>query len=232
MCIYPPKEIENEWLRYNELKSSGLKKQANKALLDVIEIIKESKSGRFNDFLLGLCDKGLGGSLDNKIQHPLFVQCILPLLLFGLEKKSAREITYIVRSNSCGFGREIYNAIGDVSNLELLKIAHASEPNNQNVVNLIVHDYIESLYFGAHHLPECLIIDLEYSRNIISESAEFILNNRKNIKAELIEQHKYYSSLYRDYEIWVSENNGGDFAQWCSKNGRTYSWVTTVYYDK
>lgn len=232
MCIMPPKEIENEWAQYLELREAGLKKQANKALLEVIEQIKQNQSSSIKEFLLALCEKGLGQSLDHKIQHPLYVQCILPLLLIGLDGESAKEIIYIVKSNSCGYGGEIFNAIGDISNLELLKTALKSEPNNREVVNLIVHDYVENLYFGAHHLPQGLIMELSEAKNTLKESAEFILKNRSIIRDDLIENHKYYSDLYRDYEDWKNEVSELDFSQWCTTKRRKYSWVTTVYYDK
>ncbi len=193
----------------------------------MIEQIKQVQCSSIKGFLLTLCEKGLGQSLDHKIQHPLYVQCILPLLLDGFENKSATEIIYIVRSKSCGYGREVFNAIGDISNRELLKLALESEPKNEEVVNLIVHDYVENLYFGADHLPECLIVELDDAKNTIKESAAFILNNRGIVRDELIKNHKYYSKLYRDYEVWKNDITGKGFSQWCADKGKNYSWVTT-----
>ena len=232
MNIEVPLEITNEWSQYENLRDSGLKKQANNALLSVIAKIKKNQSDSINEFLLSLCDIGLGKNVENKIQYPLYVQCILPILLDGLKRKSTREISYIVRSNSCGFGKEIYEAIGDISNRELLQVALESEPSNVGVINQLVYDYVDELYFGAHHLPDGLIVELERAQKTIKESAEFILKNCEHVREELIDEHKYYSGLYQDYADWKSELHGGNFSDWCASNGKSYSWVTMVSYEK
>ncbi|KNC66325.1 hypothetical protein [Pseudoalteromonas ardens] len=232
MNIVPPKEIEKEWANYEKLKDSGLRKQANKALLTVIEEIQNGNKHRMKEFLLSLFDDALTKFSETRIQQPLFVKCILPILVQGLKAGLAREITYIVRANECGFGDEIFKELGELSNEELLKSALASEPGNIEAINLLANEYVSILDFGAHHLPSGLVIELDYAKRVISESAAFILKHRDNIHENIIKEHQYYSSLYTDYQKWKAEEKNLDFAGWCSKNKLEYSWVTAVYYEK
>jgi len=232
METLPPSMIANEWSRYVQLRESGLKKQANQALLTAIEKIEKSQSTEVKEFLLSLCDVGLGQRPEQRIQHPIYARCILPLLLNGLKENSAREITYIIRSRYCGFAKEVYNAIGDIDSKDLLRAALISDPNNTDVINLLVKNYVEDLYFGAHHLPEALIVDLGYAQELLQESADFISRHRYQVSAQLIEEYKYYSALYSDYAEWESSRGTLDFAAWCTLHKREYTWVTAVYYDK
>jgi len=229
MSIDVPEEIEKEWSQYEKLRNSGLRKQANKALLTTIAKIKSNQNPSINEFLLSLCEKGLDQDPQQRIQHPLYVQCILPLLLSGLERKSAREISFIVRSS--GYGKEIYDAIGDISHRELLNIALESEPKNIDIINQLVSDYVYELYFGAHHLPEVLIVELDYAQGIIKECAEFILKNQNCVREDIVEEHKYYSNLYQDYADWKNKSHGIDFSSWCNLNRKSYSWIAAVFYD-
>ena len=98
-----PPEIIDEWSTYQTLRDAGLKKQANVALLLVIEKIKKNPSESIREFLLSLCETAFGKDARNKIQHPLFISCILPILLEGLKQKSPQEILYIVKFRSHGF---------------------------------------------------------------------------------------------------------------------------------
>jgi len=232
MNIVPPKEIEIEWFKYIQLRDSGLKKQANKALLTVISAIHNSDQEKMKEFLLSLCDECLVSFSEQRIQQPLYVKCILPILVEGLKNGSVPEITYLVRSNACGFSNEVFKEIGDITEEDLLKKALEIDPSNIEAINLLANDYVQALDFGAHHLPESLIVELSYAKRVLSESAEFILRNRDCINESILQGHKYYSFLYSDYETWESEKKEITFSEWCSLNKREYSWVTTVNYEK
>ncbi|WP_028112784.1 hypothetical protein [Ferrimonas kyonanensis] len=226
---YPP-EIEADWNQYNELRESGLKKQANRALLNIVKKIENIGPEKFKGFLFSLCEDGLGKNHSRKIQYPIFVKCILPLLLRGFELRSAKELVYLAKANQSGFGKEVYKAIGDVCNRDLLKEALLVDPENIVAKNMLAADYIEELYFGAHHLPDTLITDLKTANSTIKESAEFLLKNGNCIEDQLIEGHKYYSRLYKDYEEWFSGNYTYGFCKWCEENNRKYGWVKSYYY--
>ena len=118
-----PAEIEADWSQYIKLRESGLKKQANRALLDIVQKIENIGPEQFKVFLYSLCEDGLGKNYSSRIQHPIFVKCILPLLLKGFESGSATELVYLAKANQSGFGKEVYKATGGVSNRELLKKA-------------------------------------------------------------------------------------------------------------
>lgn len=225
-----PIEIRFDWQNYIELRDQGLKKQANKVLMNVVKKIEGIGLNYFKGYLYSLCDKCLGGDDSNRIQQPLFVRCILPLLLEDVQAKSTQAIIYVIKANFDGFGREIYNAIGDFNHCDLLKIALETEPNNNIAINLLASDYIDTLYHGAHHLPECLIIDLDTAKSLIFESSEFILKNIDHLDKELVESHRYYCKLYSDYNSWHSGAYSYDFTEWCEKNNREYSWVKSFYY--
>ena len=229
--MQPPIEIESDWERYKGLRSSGLKKQANKALLTVIQTMEKKGLEYFKVFLYSLCEEGLGGHYESKVQHPMFVRCLLPLLVSGVKSKSAKEIIYVVKARSSGFGKELYESIGDIPDRDLLKIVLSTEPNNQTALNLLAADYIEELYFGAHHLPEVLITDLSVAKSVSEELAKLILSNKSLINESLVTKYSYYTRLYEDYEIWLNGQHTYDFAKWCERNKRTYSWVASYKYN-
>ena len=230
MNTEPPKEIEVDWNLYRDLRCSGLKKQANKVLLTVVKKIENIGSNSFKDFLYSLCEQGLGKDYIHKIQHPIFLRCILPLLVAGVNENSAQEIIYVVKANASGFSKEIYDSIGDISNRELLRRAELTEPENKTVTNLLLADYIQELYFGAHHLPDTLITDIESAKAIIKEASEIIVKNEGIIEKKLVESYKYYSDLYNDYSSWNKGNQACNFSTWCKENKKEYSWVKAYYY--
>jgi len=138
------------------------------------------------------------------------VRCILQLLVDGYKSSSVKELIYIVKANSHGFGGDIYKAIGDVSNQDHLKAALLSEPSNMIVINLLAADYVEALYFGAHHLPDRLIVELEYANSLIHESALFLEEHQDSVETELVESHEYYVGLYHYYQVW--KKDGGQYS--------------------
>ena len=229
MCI--PKEIEQDWHEYNKLKHSGLKKQANKLLLSIVEKIENQGLLKFKNFLFSLCEEGLSSDYTKKIQHPIFVRCVLPLLVDGYNSNSVQELVFIVKANINGYCREIFQSIGQVSNQELLKTALLAEPNNRMIISLLAADYVEGLYYGAHHLPDCLIIEQEYANSLIKESSLFFEQHSDLIEIKLIDSHKYYLQLYHDYLVWKTGLFKFSFQEWCEKNNRTYHWVKSFCYD-
>lgn len=146
-----PLAIESDWNRHLALKESGLKKQANKVLLQVVKTIEAQGHAHYKTFLYDLCEEGLGSNYANKIQYPIFAHCILPLLIEGVKAGTATEIIYLVRARAAGFSAVIFDAIGLIDDRVLLKRALISEPDNVTAKNMLVHDYTEELYFGAHH---------------------------------------------------------------------------------
>ena len=140
-----PNIIAEDWSRYQELQNSGLKKQANKALCQIVDLLKGKKDNDIKDFLFNLCDKGLNPQRVNKIQYPLFVKCIIPLLLEGFERKSARELLFIAKAAKYGYWQEIYKSFGDVSTRDLLKIALDSDNENKEIIAELMSDFINEL---------------------------------------------------------------------------------------
>jgi hypothetical protein len=226
-----PKEIGRDWSEYTHLRSSGLKKKANQLLLSIVKMIEKQGVEKFKGFLYALCEEGFSDNDEKKIQHPIFVRCVLPLLIEGYKSNSIQELIFIVKANGHGFGGIIYDAIGDVSNQKHLKSALETDPSNIEVINLLAQEYVESLYFGAHHLPDCLIVELEYANSLIGESSQFIEQYRGVIDARYIESHQYYLQLYGDYQVWNAGEFQYDFKEWCEKNKKTYHWVKSYYYE-
>lgn len=226
-----PKEIKSQWLTYIDLKEKGLKKQANKALKSVVNIINMYDVGYFNDFLYSLCKLELNKGINNQLQYPIFVKCILPILVEGVRNNSVKDIVYLVQASESGFSREIYKELGDISNRDLLRTALISEPDNTTVKSLLGANYVYDLYYGAHHLPDSMIGDIAYVTSLINESSDFFDANSQVLHKDLINEHSYYCQLYRDYIMWESGCFDFDFSTWCEKHNRKYSWVKSYYYE-
>ena len=224
-----PNLITDEWSRYQELQNSGLKKQANKALNQIVGLLEGKEDADIKDFLFILCDKGLNPQRANKVQHPLFVKCIIPLLLNGFKRKSAKELLFIVKAAKYGYWQEIYKSFGDVSTRELLKTALETEADNKDVIVELVSDFISELEYGAHHLPENIVLDLALINQTIGECSAFILKHRNNIDNQLVDVFQYYSRLYNDYSEWDKELTKFDFLSWCIHHDKKYYWVNPDY---
>jgi len=61
-----PREIEQEWHEYNDLKGAGLKKKANKLLISIVKKIENQGLLKYKDFLYELCEDGLSGDYTKK----------------------------------------------------------------------------------------------------------------------------------------------------------------------
>jgi hypothetical protein len=224
-----PNLIADDWSRYQELQNSGLKKQANKALNQIVALLEGREDADIKYFLFNLCDNGLNAQRANKIQHPLFVKCIIPWLLDGFERKSAPELFFIVKAAKYGYWQEIYKFFGDVSTRELLKTALESDTDNKEMIAELISDFISEFEFGAHHLPENIVLDLSLINKSISECSAFILKYRKQIDSKTVESFKYYSKLYKDYSEWDEEVTKLSFLSWCIHHDKKYHWVNPDY---
>lgn len=224
-----PNLIADDWSRYQELQNSGLKKQANKALNQIVALLEGKEYADIKDFLFSLCDKGLNPQRANRIQHPLFVKCIIPLLINGFERKSAKELLFIVKATKYGYWQDIYKSFGDVSTRELLKTALESEAENKDIIVELMSDFISELEYGAHHLPENIVLDLALINQTISECSAFILKHRKLIDNQVIDVFQYYSRLYKEYSEWEKEMTKLDFLSWCIHHDKKYYWVNSDY---
>lgn len=224
-----PKQVAENWSRYKELQNLGLKKQANKALNEIVSQLEGKEDADITAFLFCLCEKGLNPKREYKIQHQLFVKCIIPLLLNGYKRNSVKELLYIVKAMKYGYRKEINEAFGDISPQDLLKTALELGTDNKEVVLELMTEYISELEYGAHHLPNTIVLDLAIINQTISECSAFILKNRKYIDAQAIEVFKYYSRLFSDYSEWGKETTNLDFLSWCIKHDKKYHWVNPDY---
>lgn len=224
-----PKQVAENWSHYQALQNSGLKKQANKALNEIVSQLEGKDDADIKGFLFSLCDKGLNPNVEYKIQYPLFVKCIIPLLLNGYKRNSVKELLYIVKAMKYGYWKEIYEYFGDISPRNLLKKALELDTNNVEVLSELMAEYISELEYGAHHLPDTIVLDLAYINQTISECSAFILKNRKHIDPQALDVFKYYSRLCRDYSEWTRETNELDFLAWCIQHDKKYHWVNSDY---
>ena len=121
--------------------------------------------------------------------------------------------------------------VGNVDNKDILKKILSTDANNEIAINLLAREYIESLYFGAHHLPETLIISDDYADLLLNDSA-FIFEKYKNyINDRAANTYKYYNQLYSDYKTWKTGTFHCSFEEWCDKNNLPYRWVNSYYYE-
>jgi len=221
--------IIEDWSSYQEFKNTGLKKQANKALSQIVSKLEGKEDTDIKSFLFNLCDIGLNPNRTNKIQHPLFVKCIVPLLLDGFEQKSSKELFIIAKAAKYGYCKEIYHSFGDVSTRYLLKTALETDTFNKAIIAELMSDFIGELEYGAHHLPQTIVLNLTLVNQTIMECSTFILKYGIYIDNQVIDIFKYYSILYKDYSVWDDEITNLDFLSWCILHDKKYYWVNPDY---
>lgn len=213
--IKPPDIVENEWSQYSLLRDSGVKKSAATALSVLIEKIEKCSNAEVDDFLLGLCDREINNKYCGVIQHPLFVKCILPMLEKGFREQSPREMVLLARFSEGIFSNAVHSVFAYLEPREIYRKVLEIDPLHVEAFNLLVGEYIRYLDYGAHHLPDSLIINLSDAQKNLRECAQIILASQHRVSPTLLEKYKHLSSLYGHYERWSLSCRNMDFADWC-----------------
>lgn len=213
-----------------DMRSKGLKKQANRFLFGFTGRLKEEVPKHEMDRILFRFCKEC-------IDEEKFPDTNLP---FQLTELLNRYLAQECEKNRMPQMRWAYQIFGDYWNphdpgckqnpYHILERAYAHVQCDQQTVDLYFGAQIDRLWWGQHHFPDgCLIGRTEFEE--IVHTARKVLAE-KPVDPSLAAEFGYYVELYHIYFKWKETGRDGDFYGLCSNAGIEFHRLPVVYIEK
>lgn len=226
-------EFITEIKKYWDLRSKGLKKQANSFLFEFTgRFKKEVSESNADEILFQFCHEYIDELKfpgDNLPRRHIPFQ-ITELLNSYLNRECAKNKMPQMRWAFQIFGK-YYNPHDpkcEHNPYHILKRAYAHEQCDEKTVELYFDAQIDFLWWGQHHFPEGCIITHEEFEDAV-QTANKILSE-KSVPPSLVEAFKYYVKLYEIYFNWQQNGRNGDFYELCEAEGLEYEATPAFYY--
>lgn len=214
MYLFHDRLFEEGYNKYYEMRSSGLKKQANEELERLMNYFDSLSHKTKSEICYELCTLYLDEKAILEIQFPLSHR-ITEILAEDCHENKIPQL------------RWYYQLTGDKTML-----IKAMEQNNRDerTVNLMVDAILYDLWFGSHHMPYCCLLDHEKSDRLLKMVEE--ISGYMKLSDEVMEEYNYYLNLYNDWWTFEKEQSSKGFLDWCVKHKRKYDWVLQYCYNK
>ena len=206
-------EINN----YLNLYRSGLKKEANVKMTMIVTCIKSLPNTDQDivlfQFLSDYCDSNIWDSLKHRGNGDMpyeLKEYILSWLTPRCEEKKMPELRWY-------YELFINHGTGYKYAVQYLEYAYASNDCDQKTIDLLFDSYIGTLAWGAHHFPDGCIIEKSMISNCIQQ-CETIMND-KTVSSHLIEELRYYKTLYACFEKYEADGRKNSFQVYLSEAG-------------
>lgn len=228
-------EFITEIKKYRDLRSKGLKKQANRFLFDFTEHFKrEVSEDNADEILFQFCREYIDELKfpgDNLPRHHIPFQITELLNSYFIRECEKNKMPQM---------RWTYQILGKYFNphdpgrehnpYHILERAYAHEKCDQQTVDLYFSEQVEYLWWGQHHFPEgCIITREEFEETV--QTANKILSE-KQVNPSQIADFEYYVKLYHIYFDWQESGRDGDFFELCKAEGLEYEPIPTFYYNE
>ena len=222
-------EIKKYW----DLRSKGLKKQANGALFQFTEYFKKNVSQSDADgILFRFCTEYIdelkfpGDNLPRRHLPFQLSELLNDYLVRASEENKMLQMRWFFQI----FGNR-YNPHDRKMEHDpycILERAYMHEQCDQQTVDLYFNAQIDFLWWGQHHFPEgCIIAREAYEKTV--QTADKILSE-KTVDPSLVDAYKYYVNLYQIYYDWHDTGRNGDFGELCEAAGINFKAVPAYYY--
>ena len=215
---------------YLEIYKSGLKKQANAKISEIVSYISDLPNNDRDSilfrFLSDYCDNHIWDSLKQRGNGDIpyhLKEYILSWLTPRCEEKKMPELRWY-------YEMFVHHKVGYEYALKYLECAYLSKECDQKTVDLLFDSYIDTLAWGAHHFPDGCIIEAE-TKNFCIQKCEEILNE-KQVSEHLVYQLKYYKILYMCYEKYVKDGRTEDFDNYLNEANIDFYYTKAYYYQK
>ncbi len=224
-------EFINGVNEYYRLYNLGLKKQGNAYLREFVQKFRQrpedEKNEVLNDFCRFVCDTEDGKALLERGNGSLPYEVNRIIWEYLKEKCNQNEMPHLRWFYELFNGR--YAAYkDDADTVDFLKRAYAHKDCDEKTVEFYYRHFLDVLSYGAHHFPECCLID--------KEEYEFVFEKLKQISSEhavpenLLQDADYFRKLYNAWESYLSENKKRPFEEYCADAGITFNEIITIYY--
>lgn len=229
------KQFITEIQKYWDLRSRGLKKQANSFLFEFTGHFKaEVSEDEADNILFQFCREYL-----DEMKFPgTHLPCrhlpfqITELLNNYLNRECEKDKMPQMRWAFQLFGK-YYNPHDpkcEQNPYHILERAYTHEQCDQQTVDLYFGELVNHLWWGQHHFPEgCIITKASFEDTVCT--ANKILSE-KSVNSSLVSEFEYYVKLYHIYFKWAENNRSEDFYELCNGEGIAYKGIAAFYYKK
>lgn len=221
---------------YADLYQKGLKKKANQFLQNfLLDFEKETPLEEREKVYFALCQ----GILESDAlawlckrgnrQVPYWLNIRLRDYLYdACEQNKMPQLRWFYQLYSR------YRIDADVSAFydayPILVQAYHHHECDQQTVDLIFDAHLENLYWGAHHLPDGLIISADSVRESFCCLEKILAQKSPN--SRLLSDYNYLQSLYRAYRQYLAAKKAQPFNWYCQKEGIMFNAPKACYYRK
>ena len=172
-------KLTDIWDKYNQVRVAGVKKTANKLLVDYIDLLKQQDEKDIKIFVDNICSLTLDfddkiiynngtevSDKDIRIPHPLFKEIILPILKDQYKKDSAKHIRWIgqfeqffysANATTQAFLREL-NIAGHFETRHFFEKSFFID-NNQKTLTLLLNRIAQDINYYTHEVPIGVLVD-------------------------------------------------------------------------
>jgi len=203
MILFQP--IENLWNKYFEIKKISLRKELKCVLSEIISIIELLDNDIRNKYLITLMERYYEEEIQYPIQEPHLWKYCLAIFKDKFEKRETKFFIWMYKSY-------LYEGVYEIINMQpsdLLLLALKNDLHDNKIASLLYIDYLNTIDFGMHELPECLVIDEPVLIDLINKS--LILENEypnvKGLKNRFGNNLIFYIEILKKWKSGVDHIN-------------------------
>jgi len=232
-----PKKDLIIWEKYNQIRISGDKKTATKILNDFIASVKQNDYNTIKDFVNQICEIVLennnsiifnnGTFASNqsvRIQHQLFTEIILPILIDEFKNNSAKHIKWIGQLEQFFHSdNRARTKLNSELNLDYnFTTKHFFEKSylidkNQITLNLLLNSISQEISFDIHELPIGVLANPEeFEQEINYFKKYFECSENKSFWEKSLTRWENISKHWTFY--FENKNNSQNFQNYLEQN--------------
>ncbi len=210
---------------YYRLFNTGLKKQGNAYLSEFAKKFRlchtDKKNEILNEFCRFVCDTEVGKELLKRGNGELPYELKKIVLEYLREKCKQNEMPHLrwfyeLFKNS----RETYEN-GALDIYDILLRAYKHRDCDEKTVEFYFNYYLDILSWGAHHFPDCCIIDKREYELALENCKKF--SNERTVPEKLLSDAVYFQKLYNAWERYLSEDRKRPFDEICAEVGISFT---------
>ena len=226
-------EFISEVMKYWDLRSRGLNREANSCLYKFTERFRKEVSEKDGDEILFQFCREYVDELKYPGDHtprrhiPFQLTKLLNSFLNrACDKNEMPQMRWAFEI----FGRYYnpHDPTGERNPYEILERAYAHELCDQKTVDLYFQEQINFLCWGQHHIPEGSLITREEFEGVVQVANNVLGEN--SVAPSLVERFHYYVKLYQIYFDWFEKGRKGDFREICRECGLEFQETDAYYY--
>jgi hypothetical protein len=233
--VVPNSRLQNAWEEYNQFRLLGQKKKANKLLVDFIQGLKQQEQDVIQYFVDAICAATLDADASvlanngiavadqpERIQHPLFREIIVPVLVEKYLLNSSRHIKWIGQFEQFFYADVVttndflqqINQEGFFNAACFLEKAFTIS-HGQDALTLLLDQLARTINYYFHELPYAVLITPQVLQETLQQFKNYwVLSQQQSRWAADL---SYWERLADHWTRYNSDSNGyNGFAHYLS----------------